>query len=1023
MKKAIDYFVDNSVLVNLITLLIVVIGTVSVVTINKDVFPSVDFDIITVRVNFPGSAAEDVEKLITQKLEKEVKVVDGVEELNAMSGEGFSLLNVQVDPDFDVDDVLVEVRNAVDQVSDLPADADTPKIKKLSNTNRSVMKLVLMGDSESRLRDIAKKLQRMIERNKSVSRVTFSGYRDEVVDVLVDQEKMNEQELTLKDIEGTIKNRDFNLSAGNLTTKDGDVLVRTSIELDALKDTKQQIESLVLRSNSSGQSVKIKDVANVRKDYNSDQRPGRANGKKSILLRINAKNSADVITVVNQVKSKVEKFLNQPQYKDLSFSYMEDLSFYVKRRLKVLTGNGIQGLVLVLICLFLFMNLRASLVTTLGAPLAFLVAFTFMEPMGVTLNLISMFGLILVLGMLVDDSIIVAEQFYQRLEEGMDPKEAAKKSAYETLAPVTVTVITTMVAFGSLLFMGGIMGKFLWPVPMVVMICLAASWFECFFILPGHLADFVRLSKNGIHKEKKWFSWLQNQYTSLLEKTLRFSKTTIFIFFGTFLFSLFVLVGMRKELFPSDDATYLFLNIKGPVGTSIVKTEQKVIELEKVVQDTMKKEELVSFRSIAGWQRQKGQQGRSGSHYGSIIIEIVLPDLRLRSNSELISAIEKAAKVSAEGFEIAVLTEGGGPPKGKPLNIELSNDSLTKLTEVANLVNKEISTWDGVLSSEVDFETGKKQILIEIDDAESKRLGVVNIDVAMEIRRAIQGVEATTLRKGDEDIEVRVKFQDKYKKDLEGIRNIKVNNMMGQKVPLRSFAKFVEVPGAFLIRRYEGRRTISVSADIDKRKTASNLLNIKAEKFLDKFLIDHPDTSYILSGENKDTAKSMDSFKKAGIISMFIIFIILVVLLSSILQTLIIMTAIPMGLIGVVAAFWFFDMPIGFMALMGMLGLIGVVINDSIVLVTFINRTVEEKKDTVFNAISMACGKRFRPVLLTTFTTVAGLLPVAHATGGDPFLKPMALSFAYGLMFSTFLTLIFVPCCYYIYARLVLKAE
>lgn len=1014
MKKIIDYFIDNTIVVNLLTVLIVVMGFISIRSLNKETFPSVDFNYVIIRTMYQGAAAEDVEKLISIEVERELKEVDGIEEINALSAEGASIVSLKIDPDFNTDDVLTDVRNALGDLSQkIPDDAESPVISKATNKNRSLIKFAIFGKKEKELRKEAKYIRDSLERYGAISEISMDGYRDEQFDIQVKGEQLKKYDLTLSMILNAIKDRQVNITAGNIKLPNREKLIRTLKENETVKS----LENIVVISNDIGDAIKVSDVATVSRILKDPTRSERFNAQASIILGVQAKTSADVIDTTDWIKAKIKSLSKE---RNFQYKEFEDLSYYVKRRLGVLSQNGVQGIILVIICLFLFMNLRVSIITALGAPFAFLVAFSMMDSFDMTINLISMFGLILVLGMLVDDSIIVAEQYYQYLEKGMKPKQAAKKAAMETLAPVTSTVITTMVAFGSLLYMEGIMGKFMWPVPVVVILCLIASWLECFFILPGHLSDFAGKIKNP--EKTKWYQPLQNFYQRSLERCLKYSKSTIFVFVLAFVLSIVAVTKMRFELFPSDDVTYAYLNIKGPVGSTFENTNAKLLEMEKVLLEETTKEEIVAFRTITGFQWTKHQTPKNGSHYGSIFIELTVQDFRERDTDTILNTISLKAKDKIGEYTFSLEKIKGGPPSGKPVNVEISADSIPHLIEASEIIKEKFDSMKELVSAEIDYEKGKKQVIVDINEAEARRLGVSNLQIAMELRNSFEGLVATTIKKSDEDIDVLVRLEKSMRSSEETLKNIRVQNSQGRLIPLSKMASFKERDGAFIIRRFDRRRTFAISGEVDRKKSTSKEVNENIKPFLNDLVTNYDGMTYQLTGENKDTADSLASFKKAMVGSLFIIFILLVVQFSSLAQPLIIMSAIPFGLIGVVVSFLILGLPMGFMALMGILGLVGVVINDSIVLVTFINKYLKEEGFHLESLVK-ASVSRFRPVILTTVTTVAGLLPVAHLPGGDPFLKPMATSFAYGLLFSTTITLIFVPTCYVLYMRLLEKLK
>jgi multidrug efflux pump subunit AcrB len=1009
MRKAIDFFLDRPLIVNLITVMIIVVGIVSAITLKKEMFPKVEFDIILITTAYPGSSSEDVEKLVTLSLEREIKAVDGIKEMNALSAEGSSIIYITVEPDAELEKVLDDVKNAVDAVDDLPDEARVPRVVSLDNSTRGIIKIPLTGQPYPILRKHAKRLQEKLEMLSPVARVDMDGYRLDEIVIKVNPQKLNEYEVTPSEIASAVRNRNLNLSAGKLETPGGDIIVRTVSEFS----NTEQIENVVVRSNSNGVAVRIKDVAQVERRPIEGTTLLRSQGEEAVFMDVKAKETADILKTVEMVQETTDKYFEKNKV-GINYRYTDDLSFYVKRRLNVLTTNGFMGIALVLGCLLLFLNFTTSVITSMGAPIAFFTSFIIMDAFGLSINLISMFGLIIVLGMLVDDSIIVAEQYYQNLEAGMKPKEAARKAALETIKPVTATILTTVIAFGALFFMGGIMGKFLWMVPAMVIICLFASWLECFFILPSHLNDFVRLKKKKA--DSRWYAPWVNFYEKSVRTFLKSPFLTQFAFLLVFIVSLVVAKGMRFELFPGDDVRVIFLQIKGKVGTPLEKTDAAMRKLEKMALAELQKEEYEQIKSTVG--NLRGDEGtKTGTHYGSLVAYLTDPTDRERSTDEILSGLTKKAE-SLVGSDYVITTKKmqGGPPRGKPVDIELRSDSIEELKVVSRKVEDVLKVQKGVTSTEIDFEEGKKQIVISVNDQEARRLGVNTRQIAFEIRTALAGDALSEVRENDEDIEIKILLDEESKGRVESLSMIHILNNQGRRIPISRVVNFEEKPGAFVIRRFDRKRIFSVSATLDNNITSPREVTGLMNPEVEKILKDHENVSFVFGGENKDTKESMQRLIKSFVIAMFCVFLVLVIMFGSLAQPLVVMSAIPLGLIGVIFTFKLFGASLGFMAMLGVVGLVGVVVNDSIVLVTFINQQ-RENLDSILEAIVAGCRSRFRPVILTTFTTVAGLLPVAHTPGGDPFIKPMAMSFAWGLLFSTVVTLIFVPCSYFSYVK------
>ena len=1007
----IEFFINRSFLVNLLSIIIVIVGVLSAITLQKDTFPTVDFGMIIISTSYPGTTPEDVEKQITIELERKISGVDGIKELNAMSLEGRSVVYLKIDPDYDNKEVLADVKDAIDGINDFPKEVNGPFIRMSQNTHRSILRIALIGKDEMLARRISKDLRDKIELVPGIAKVDLRGYRKEEIVVEVFPEKLDQYQVTVGEVTEAVKGRNMNLSAGKLETPTEELLIRTRGEFESIKD----IENIIVRSNNTGANVKITQIGKVRRVLKRSSIFNRVQGNNAIYLNVKKKLTADVLATTDKTKKVLKDFFTQRKEQGIDYVIVDELAFFVKRRLGVLTSSGLLGFFLVIGGLLLFLNFRIAVVTSLGAPIAFLSAFALMDMMGISINLISMFGLILVLGMLVDDAIIVSEHFYQYIEKGIAPRQAAVLAANETVAPVTATIVTTMLAFGALFFMGGIMGKFLWQVPAVVIICLAASWIECFFIMPSHLADFVRPEKiRG--KKKRWYDSLRGAYIKVLSACLKHYILTFVTFFVLLIMSLILAKSMRFELFPGDDVREVFINIKGQVGDRLEKTEKAVIKVENILFEIIQEDELRAIRGMVGSQVRRRNAGR-GTHYGGFIIYLTDPSQRKRSTDQILTEINEKIKPAIPGYEILTRKLVGGPPRGRAAEVQLKSNSLDDLKQVSLDVINLFKKTKGVMSVESDFEKGKIQLIVDVNETEVKRLGLSTAKVAQSVRKAYAGDSITTIRESDEDVEVILRLDEKSRSQVNILKDLYLLNNRGQRIQLSRVAKIKKEVGAFMIRRLDRKRIISVNGDLDKKQITpvefAGQLRPKIEEVIKKY----PDMSFVMGGENEDTKESMLRLSKAAVIALGAIFLVLVTMFGGLGQPLVILLAIPLGAIGVILIFKILGLSLGFMAMMGVIGLLGVVVNDSIVLVNFINKKRRLEKSIV-DVILEAARSRFRPIILTSCTTVASLLPIAHGGGGDPFLRPMAISFAWGLMFSTAVTLVFIPCAYLIYYNL-----
>jgi multidrug efflux pump subunit AcrB len=877
-------------LVNVLSVFILIVGAITLWGLQKEIFPKIDFDIVVISTVYPGSSPEDVEKLVSIPIERSLKGVGGIKELNSMSSEGLSTIYVEIDPDFDIDDVFSDIKNAVDTVNDFPEDVERPIILQPDSKMRGVITIALDGKNipYKELRKASRLLRDRLEREKVISRVQLGGYLQDEIRVIVNLDKSNRFELTIGEIAQAIQGRNLNLSAGKLEVDNREIFIRTVAEFLHIED----IANIVIRSNSTGRKIRIKDVAKVVRVPMKAKVIERSSGERAIFLSISINEKADIIKSVNKIRKVTDEFLKGLKVEkrievSISHNYINDLSYYVKRRLNVLKNNGFTGLLLVFLALMLFLNFKTSVITSLGAPIAFMLAFIFMDASGMTLNLITMFALILVLGMLVDDSIIVAEQFYQNLEKGMSSKEAAKQAAWETFYPVLATVLTTVVAFSALFFMGGMMGKFLWPVPVIVIIALLGSLFECFVLLPSHLADFVKFKKAGVEKTR-WYQPILNLYKKTLQVALRFPWITLFLFVIWLVGSISLVKKMRFELFPGDDVRIAYLFIKGPVGVTLERTNQEVMKLEQVVLNRVTSKELKNLISNVGKLEEK-RSTKKGNQYGQVVVFLTEPTERERSTDEiLVDITTEAKKVISTDYELSIRKVQGGPPKGKAFEIEFAGDRLSEVLSVAMLAKKSLDQIEGGTSSTIDYETGKEQIIVDIDDSEARRLGLSTRTVAKELRIALGENALTEIRENDEDVDVKIFLANGKHKGTDILEKIFVLNNQGRRIRVSRVAKFKKVSSPFVIRRKDRKRIISLAGTLDKRVISPLKLVKQIKPKVNNILQKYDSIIVSYGGENRDTRESMQGLLKSALISLGMIFFILIVMFSSLAQPLIV---------------------------------------------------------------------------------------------------------------------------------------
>lgn len=1021
------FSVRQSLFVNLLSIFVIIGGISALFTLNKEAFPNVSFDTVTISTLYPAAPPEEIEKLVTVPIEKEIREVDGIKEILSNSFENMSYITVKIDPDAkDKDKVVTDIQRAVDGVKDLPLEAEKPLVYEASSKQIPIIEVALSADMpEKQLQTYADMLEDRFLDIKGVASVQKKGYRDKEIWVEVDPQKMESLRVSLEEIILALKRQNISIPAGKLTESEEEFHIRTTGEFRTL----QEIEEVIIRANDAGNWLKIKDTACVRETFEEEDSINKCGGKRSISLVITKKEKGDTVIIVDKVREEIKNFL--PAAEGLNINTVDDLSYFIRRRLNVLKSNGWMGIVLVIGSLFLFLNSRLAVMTALGIPFAFLAAFCVMLYLGMSINLISMFGLIVVLGMLVDDSIVIVENSFRYLEKGFSREEAAVKGTSEVIKPVAATVFTTMVAFTPLLFMPGIIGKFVKDIPIVVIIALSASMLEAFVVLPSHFADFAKIAKkktSGLAcavKESRreiFRTRFYNNYLSFYTRILKASLKRRYLVISALTLSFAALLAaaffvMKFVLFPGGGIEEFYIRAEAEEGTPLEVTAVLMEPYEKIV-ETLPKDELDSYvtqiGSTAGIKSIIDPHFKKGSNYAQMTVYLTAVSQRKRSAQEIIEDL----KISAEkitGFKKVIFEElKDGPPTGAPVQVRIKGENFDVLEKISGRYIDYLNNIDGIRDVSHDYRSGKKEIRIMVDKEAAAAAGLTVGDIASTIRYALEGGVATSIKptKAEEEIEVLVKFPLEYKDTLSVFDKIYIPNKMNNLIPLKRVARLDQMQGLEYIKHMDGKRVVTVTANVNEKKITS----IKANSILQRYFKDiekeYPGYYIDYGGEQEETMESLRGLFKAFGIAFLLIFLILATTFRSLWQPFIVLLTVPFGLMGVIIAFLIHDVPFSFMALMGIVGLIGVVVNDSIILVDFINKLRSEgieRRDSIVEAGRL----RLRSITLTTITTVFGLMPVAYGIGGfDPFLKPMALAFSWGLLFSTALTLIIIPCVY-----------
>ncbi len=1013
MKPA-TFSVKNSLFINLVSVLIIIVGVYYWFNIKQEAFPNISLDMVSINTIYMGATPQEVEKLITIPLEEELAEVDDIDEITSVSTENLSTILIEIDPDTkNKDKVVQDIQTAVDREKDLPDDIeDDPIVTEIQTKNVPVLQVSLAGPPEKELRRYAESLKDKLQDIHGVAAVRKNGWHEREIHVEVDPEKVADYYISLDEIITALRNKNLNLPGGTLETGTKEYLIRTMGEFE----TADEIKKVIIRANEQGNWIRVEDVANVLDTFEDEDIIFKTNGEESINLIVIKRESADTLKVVKLVNKTLEDFKLAVNDERLHIDTFDDISFYIKRRLRVLVNNGIIGIIMVVACLLFFLQMRVALLTALGLPVAFGATLILMALLGISINLISMFGMIIVLGMLVDDGIIISENSYRYIEGGMPPRDAAVTGTNEVTKPVVATILTTVAFFFPLFLMSGIMGKYVRNIPQVVILMLAASLLEALFILPSHIADFAR----PINKEKKktrvgdrFFKFLITHYEKTLNFIVEKRYLILLITAGIIIVALLLNAFFIKfVLFSSEGIEQFRIEARAPIGTYIEYTADLLKPVEDLVKQ-LPENELENFVTTVGVSGEEMHDEReTGSHLAMIWVYLTPEADRKRKTPEIIDELRKKAK-SIEGFEKLTFEEiKPGPPVGKPIAVKIRGENYKDLKEISLRMQDYLKTINGVQDIKDDYTEGKDELRVIIDTQQAKRLFLTTRDIAHSVRYAFEGGIATVIKTTDEEIDVIVKFPENQQLTFDSFDSILIPNKYDKLIPLNKVATLETEKGISSIRHLDRKRVITVSANVDENITTSFEVNrLLTEEFKDinqEFI----DVTLRYGGEQEDTEESMKSLGSSFIWGIMIVFLILASTFGSLVQPFIVLTSIPMGLIGVIYVFFLHGKPFGFFAIMGAVGLAGVAVNDSIVLVEFINKLREQgtsRRESIIEGGKL----RLRPVILTTITTVCGLLPVAYGWGGsDPIIKPMALALAWGLAFATFSTLLFIPCLY-----------
>ena len=997
MDSFLNFLVRQKKFALVFSLAFIAIGTLAVVGMQRDQFPAVDFEILSVTTAYPGASPEDVEKAVTNVIEKELSSVGGIKEISSTSREGLSSIIVTLEADLkDVQTVKNDVRNAVNQVKSLPEEVtNLPQVVDFNVSEFPIITINIDGSliDYEQSREITDGLESALLKVKGVSAIDKSGYLDSEIQIKVNPDMLDKYNMSINEVISAISSRNARFTVGDNNQQDLEKNIVILSEFESVDD----IKNVVIKSSFDGPVIRLIDIAEVFRGEEEETSITRVNGTKGFILEIKKTSQADIIRTAKRVKERVSEL--QEYYPDeINIFFTDDSSLAVANRIDIILKNGYIGLALVLVVLGVFLSIKTAFWVAVSIPVTLLGTVAFMGLTGNTINLISLSGFIIVLGIVVDDSIVIAESIHHYKAKGGDIYKNVVTGLKRVIMPVITTIISTMLVMSSFFLMSGTLGKFIYVLPVVVIFALGISFLEITFALPAHLAT------QKVEKQKTWFIPFENLYNRMMHHALRWRYLIVPLFIALLIYSaIFAVKNIPFNLFPSRGATVIFSNIETPNGSSAAYTENIVIQVENIIANEIGGD-LDSFTS------------KIGSYFTNVAnIKITLTPTsdRERTAEDMADKLE-ALVANIEGADkIDITLIAPGPPRGADIEVTLISENDSQRSSAANRFEEILSSIEGVDDIDRNDEIGKPRIETVLDFDEMARLGVDYQSVYRHLRTAFSGSYVTdiTIAGNEEDVRVYI-GENNYTENF--IKSTSVKNRQGKLIPMSQFSTLREIKGEPDYNHVDGDRSIKLTATIDERVT-NKTKTLKASLEELNLPVDFPQVSIITGGGAQEQIDSLQDFLYAFIVAIIGIFLILAILFNSYSQPLLVLASFPFALIGVVWAFHFHGYSLSFFALTGALGLMGVIVNDSLVMVSHLNYIKQKSANLEDKIVWIARGSRdrLRAVVLTTLTTMAGVLPLAYGVGGtDEFLQPMVLALGYGLMFGTLLTLVLLPCMY-----------
>lgn len=1023
--KIADLSIRYSVLINMLVIAIVIMGVISMVRMPREEFPAVEFGRVIVVVVYPGASPQEMEELVTNKVETGLNNLPKLDSIESITEESSSTVIVSFETGVDSEEAYDLVTREMSKINDLPSEAMDPVIIRLSMRELNpISQLVVSGDfTPLALRELANELRDGILKLPDISKAELIGARDHQIWVDVDQARIDAYGLSLSDVSAVLQGRNLNIPGGTAKYGNTEFLVRALGQFNSM----DEIGRMIITSDASGRSIVVNDIATVRDTLSKSQTIAKLNGQEGISVFLYKKGDSNIIKVMERVRKYITEF--EASHPGAKISVRNDGSIDVKNGIGALSNSALMGILLVFGALLLFLGWRNAAFASTGIPLSLLITFIIVPLFGVTLNNFTIFALIIVVGMVVDNSIVVLENIQRHKEMGLDHRASIVSGVDQIISPVFASTLTTVAAFMPMLLTGGIMGQFLSVFPIVVSVALLASWFQSMVILPTNVYQFGRGISGGEDRTTRMIRPINRFYRKVITRAL---KHRGWVLGGTLLLlfiSILVLFSgaIRFEFFPGSLSQTISLELYTPLGTSLEETNRVVSLVEQKILSLKHKDDIEFVVSNVGSLSSQGIRENKTSNAGLRIDLVPLKKMK-STHEEIKNEIREYLDTLPGLYNYKFSTSQAGPPLGKDVDIRIKGKDLERLVYISDVVKSSLKKIPGVKDIDDNNDPGKMEARIVMNQERLSMYGLSVAQVASAIRLASAGSEVTRFRgNGVDEIPIVVKLDDRYTQDFETLKDLKVRSRTGMLIPIRELADFDIGSSISRITHDNGDRVLSVTASVGeyyegktrKKRSTQEVVNIltgsklrSTQGTLANFEQRFPGYTMEFGGVQKHQNESYSSLGIGFLIALLAIFTILASQFRSYVQPLIVMATIPLAFIGVVIGLLITRLSFSLNTMLSLVALAGVVVNNAILLIDFINQEREQGADR-WHAIINSGSARLRPIILTTATTVAGMLPLVFST--DPssqVWRPLAVTFAFGLSFATLITLFVIPVLY-----------